>query len=125
MINLIQGVPSLSLSGLISFIIQWIVILFALAFSDAIVEHNIEFKRLAIISFLSYLVTPLILMYSPIVFMYDFIIMPLVVWIILGEILLREATIKQRALITIIGYAIYYFLLRINVPYMIHSLIPI
>ena len=125
MMNLIQGVPSLSLSGLISFIIQWIVILFALAFSDAIIEHNIEFKRLTIISFLSYLITPLVLMYSPIVFMYDFIIMPLVVWIILGEILLREATIKQRALITIIGYVIYYFLLIINVPYMIHSLIPI
>lgn len=120
---ILQEVPLLSVSNIASFFIQWIIILFILVFSDAIIAHSIEFKKLLIISILSYLAIPLIVRFSPIHFMYDFIILPLVAWIIISEILLREATIKQKAMIASLGYIIYLILLQINLPYLIYSLL--
>jgi hypothetical protein len=114
----------LSLGGVISLIVNVIVTALAIMIADKIISHEISVKHSFIMAFIVYFILPLVLSFAatlvpsiaPI-----FIILPLVAWIILGELLLK-ADMKQKAIVAVIAYAVN-ILLSIYVSGMILSFI--
>jgi len=123
------GIPiPLSIGGAIGLLVNVIIIFLVIVLSDEIVAHNFEIKRSFLMSILAYFVVPIIL--SVILSflpqmpfgIFGIYIIPLIVWIILGEILL-EAEMLKKAVVAIIAFAAYTILTYIGVPAMIAGLI--
>ncbi|MBI4170384.1 MAG: hypothetical protein HY514_01725 [Candidatus Aenigmarchaeota archaeon] len=115
----------LSVGGIISLVVNVIVTAIAIMIADKIITHEIEIKHSLIMAFIAYFILPLALSYL-IVFVPVIstiaIILPLIVWIILGEVLLK-ADRKQKAIVAIIAYAVNLLLLG-YVSGFIFSLLP-
>ncbi|MHA1794794.1 MAG: hypothetical protein ACTSUK_01680 [Promethearchaeota archaeon] len=116
------GIPiPLSIGGAIGLLVNVIIIFLVIVLSDEIVAHNFEIKRSFLMSILAYFVVPIILLFLPEI-PFGIYIIPLIVWIILGEILL-EAEMLKKAVVAIIAFAAYTILTYIGVPAMIAGLI--
>ncbi len=116
----------LSLGGIVSLVVNVIVTAIAIMIADKIITHEIEVKHSLIMAFIAYFILPLALGYL-ITFVPALatvaIILPLVAWIILGELLLK-ADRKQKAIVAVIAYAVNLLLLT-YVSGFIFSLIPV
>ncbi len=114
-----------SVGGIISLLINVIITAIAIMIADKVITHEIEAKHSLIMAFIAYFLLPLGLSYLitfvPVVSAIAFIL-PLVVWIILGEILLK-ADSKQKAIVAVIAYAVNLLLLG-YVTGFIRALIP-
>ena len=115
----------LSIGGIISLIVNVIVTAIAIMIADKLISHEISVKNSFIMAFIVYLILPLILSFAvgfvPEIAAF-FVILPLIAWIILGEIMLK-AGMKQKAIVAIIAYAVNIFL-SIYVSGIILSFIP-
>ena len=115
----------LSIGGIVSLVVNVIVTAIAIMIADKVIAHEINFKHSLIMAVIAYLVVPLAIsfavLYVPAIAIVS-IILPLVAWIILGEILL-SSDMKQKAIVAIIAYAVNIFL-SIYVSGMILSFIP-
>lgn len=109
---------------IISKFMEWVIILFILVFSDVLIAHSIEFKKLLILSLIAYLITPFALDIAPVSYPFTLLV-PLILWIILSEILLREASVKQKAIIATLAYITYLILTFLNVPIYVRAVIGI
>ncbi len=121
------GIP-LSISGLIGLFINVIITTVAIIIADKIIAHEIEGKHAFIMAFVAYFVTPLLLtglalvniVLPSVAVLY---IIPLVVWIGLGEILLK-ADFKAKLIVAVLAFVIYAALTAIGIPAMMYNLIP-
>ncbi|MFH1421053.1 MAG: hypothetical protein ABIG30_03790 [Candidatus Aenigmatarchaeota archaeon] len=117
----------LTIGGAISLAITAILMIIAIVIADYIISHNTNIKHSAIMAFGAYFLTPLIISAIGLAGYFDRLValyvIPLVVWIILGELLLK-ADAKKKAVIAIIAFAIYAVMNYFGVPFMIASMIP-
>lgn len=122
------GIP-LSISGIAGLLISAIITAASIIAADKIIAHNVQTKHAIIMALLAYFVTPLLLTGLALAGInlgatLAVYIIPLIVWIALGEILL-DADVKTKAIVAIIAFVIYMILSFIGVPAMIYKAIPI
>jgi len=112
-------------SSTISLLIECVVITISLSLANLLVEHGIEIKRIIPMALIAYFVTPIIgSLIAPSIPIISYLL-PLVIWVILGEIILTDIEVKKKALIAALGYAIFFVLTYINLQGLIFSLILI
>jgi len=112
-------------SSTISLLIECIVITISLSLANLLVEHGIEIKRIIPMALIAYFVTPIVgSLIAPSIPIISYLL-PLVIWVILGEIILTDIEVKKKALIAALGYAIFFVLTYINLQGLIFSLILI
>lgn len=115
----------LSFGGIISLLINVAVTAIAIMIADKIIAHEISPKQSILMAFIAYLIVPLA--FSLVLGLVHGIyviapVLPLVAWIILGELLLK-ADRKQKAIVAVIAYAINILLLSFVTP-VVFSLLP-
>jgi len=115
----------LSIGGIISLLINVIITAIAIMIADKLITHEISVKHSLLMAFIAYLIVPILFS-----FLFTFvpgiavigIILPLIAWIILGELLLKSDR-KQKAIVAVIAYAVNILLLT-YVSGLIFSIIP-
>ncbi len=120
------GVPS-SIADVVWLVVQSLIILVVIVVSDHIIAHGVGIKHALIMSFGAYFLVPLILfgmMFSGFVLPYVGFIIPLIVWIILGEVLL-EGDMKDKAIVGVIAYVAYLALAFSGLQGVVTSVVPI
>lgn len=108
---------SLPLSSILVILAESAAIYYAVMLADAIISHRIESGRIRSMSIASYLVSPVIIsliteMFPIFLFKTDYaemlsLVAPLAVWMILGEIFIRELKPWKKLFIASLGYAIF------------------
>jgi hypothetical protein len=126
-LNFVAPFP-LSIGGAISMFIEAIIVFIVLLVVDELIIHQLEIKKSFILalalSLVSYFVIPVIIAYVPFIsaIPFAFYIIPLIVWIILGEILL-SGEMKQKLMVAVIAFVVYTILTFIGLPMMISGFI--
>lgn len=108
---------SLPLSSILVVMAESAAIYYAVMLADVIITHRIESGRIRAMSIASYLVSPVIIsliteMFPIFLFKTDYaemlsFVAPLAVWMILGEIFIRDLTAWKKLFIASLGYAIF------------------
>ncbi|MCD6092849.1 MAG: hypothetical protein J7J38_02415 [Candidatus Aenigmarchaeota archaeon] len=112
-------------SSTISLLVECVVITISLSLANLLVEHGIEIKRIIPMALIAYFVTPIVgSLIAPSIPIISYLL-PLVIWVILGEFILTDIEVKKKALIAALGYAIFFVLTYINLQGLIFSLILI
>src|SRR3989338_4579676 len=96
------GVPS-SIADVVWLVVQAIIIFAVIVVSNHIIAHGVGMKHALIMSFAAYFLVPLIffgMMSSGFALPYVGFVIPLIVWIILGEVLL-EGDMKDKAIVEV------------------------
>ncbi len=123
----ILGLVPLSVGGVIALLLNSIVALIALVIADKVIAHNVDVKHLFIMSIVALFVTPIIggvvLGYVAVPAVVSAYLLPLVVWIALGEVLIKEADMKTKLKVVVVGFIAYIILSILLAPY-VFSLIP-
>ena len=110
-------------SSLISLVVETVIIVMAISLANVIITHGINIKRIFVMALLAYLLTPIVGY-----FLVSFLpaipyLLPLIVWIVLGELILKDIDFKKKAIVAAIGYVIFIILSFIGFSGIIHSLI--
>ncbi len=119
------NIPS-NVGGATWILVQTIVIFAVIVISDHIIAHGVGVKHALIMSFVAYFLAPLILVGASLGgFSLPFIqfIIPLIVWVILGEILL-EGDMKDKAIVGVLAYVTYLVLSLSGLQATIISMVP-
>lgn len=105
------------LSGIVSLIINWAVITISLVLANYAISHQIDIKKIPIMGIVAYVLSPIFTsILNPFVPLEVSYILPLILWIILGEFMLKEEMdLKKRALIAVLGYIIFISLSYLNI----------
>ena len=104
-------------------LINVVIITVILSLADKFLAHEMSLRNSLIMALIAYLVVPVILSFANISFAFASYIIPLVVWIILGEILLKGGR-KGRLMAAAVAFIAYLVLTFAGVPFLIASLIP-
>lgn len=124
MVDVLSFVP-MTLGGIIATLVNVLIIFLALVIADKVIAHNVNMKRLLIMALIAFFLVPilgsLIAGFATIPFIG--LILPLVVWIILGELLIREADMKTKLKVVVVAFVVYTFLSMYLTPVII-SLMP-
>lgn len=122
----ITGVIPLSWTGIAATLVNALIAFFVILIVDKVVAHNLEAKHALIMSIVALFITPVAGAFAAtyialpgIVFAY---VLPLAVWIIIGEILL-EADTTTKLKVIVIAFAIYLVLSFLAAPRIL-SFIP-
>ncbi len=115
----------LSIGYIVSLLVSAVVAFIAIVISDKLISHNIEAKHSFILAIVALFIAPIVGTFAapfvPIPYFGAFIL-PLLVWIGLGQVLLSaEAMTKLK--VTVIAFVVYIVLSLYLTP-MIRSLIP-
>ena len=121
---LASQIPS-SVGGVVSLLVQVIVIWAVVILADKIIAHRVEPKRSLILAFLAYFISPLVLAFAAINIPFAGILLPLLVWIVLGEILLRVSSFVNRLKVAVLAFVIYLLLNVLGITGMIAASIAI
>jgi len=122
-ISIITGIIPLSVGGLIGLLINVIIIAVVLSLTDKLLAHEVSFKNSLIMALVAYLVVPLIISFASISFPFSGYIIPLIIWIALGEVLLKGGR-KGKLIAAAVAFILYIVLLLAGVTGMIAGLIP-
>lgn len=122
MVDIATFIP-LTVGGILGLLINVIIITIILAVADKFIAHEMSIKNSFIMALIAYLVVPLLLGFANIAFAFASIIIPLIVWIILGEILLKGSR-KGKMMAAGIAFVVYLLLTFAGVPGMMAGLIP-
>ena len=126
-VDILSFVP-LSVGGVIALLLNSVIAFIALVIADKVIAHNVDVKHLFIMSIVALFVTPiiggLVLGYLAIPTVVSSYLLPLVVWIALGEVLIKEADMKTKLKVVIVGFIAYIVLSIFLAPY-VFSLIPL
>jgi hypothetical protein len=115
-----------SVGGAIGLLVQILIIWVVVMLADKIIAHQMQAKHSLILAILAYFLSPLVLAFAAISIPFASIIVPLIVWIVLGEILLRGyGGAKARLKVAAIAFVIYLVLNYAGVPGMIAAAIGI
>jgi len=127
------GLVSLSLGIIIGHLLTTLIIFIALVIADKIIAHEMEAKHILIMAFLCAFIVPIgislissiLTSFIPAEFTGLFYAgMPLLFWIIFGEILLG-GDYKEKIAVAFIAWAIYMVLLRFNISGIIMQFLPV
>jgi hypothetical protein len=114
-----------SVGGVVSLLVQVVVIWLAVILADKIIAHQIEAKRSAMLAFLAYFLSPLVLALVAINIPFAGLLLPLVIWVALGEVLLREIGTGARLKVAAVAFVIYLLLNFLGIPGIIAASIRI
>jgi hypothetical protein len=118
----ITGIIPLSLGGVIGLLINVVIITIVLAVADKVLAHEMSLKKSFIMALVAYLVVPIILSAAEISFEFSGYIIPLVVWVVLGQFLLKGGH-KKKLIAAAVAFIVWIILFAIGVPGMLASLI--
>ncbi|MBI2971589.1 MAG: hypothetical protein HYY37_04205 [Candidatus Aenigmarchaeota archaeon] len=123
------GVP-LTPAGIVALLAQALVTALAILISDRLIAHNFEVKHAVMMSFAAYFVTPLAfagiaLSGFEVPALVARYVVPLLVWIALGEILLQSGDMVTKLKVAGVGFAVYIIMLQVGVAQLISSALPI
>ena len=125
MVDILSLVP-LSVGGIIALLVNALVAFVALVIADKVIAHSIDAKRLLIMSIVALFITPivgaLVLGYVSIPIVVSSYLLPLVVWIILGEILIKETGMKAKLKLIVVAFVVYLILSTFAAPYIFSAL---
>src|SRR3989338_738193 len=113
-----------SLGGIIGLLIDVVVITAVLLVTEKFLAHEMAVRNSFIMGFIAYLIVPLVFAFAGISIPFAGIIVPLIVWIALGEVLLkgsRAGRLKAAA----VAFIVYLALSMVGVPGMIAAFIPV
>src|SRR3989338_6686729 len=122
-VSIIAGIIPLSVGGFIALLINVIIISVILTLTDKVLAHEMSFKNSLIMALVAYLVVPLIISFANISFPFSGYIIPLVIWIALGEVLLKGGR-KGKLIAAAVAFVIYLVLMFVGVTGLIAGLIP-
>ena len=116
-----------SVGGAIALLVQILIIWVVVMLADKVIAHQIQAKHSFILAVLAYFLSPLVLAFGGISIPFAGIIIPLIVWIVLGEVLLRgySGGAVMRLKVAAIAFVIYLILNMVGVPGMIAAAIGI
>lgn len=118
----ITGIIPLSLGGVIGLLINVVIITIVLAVADKVLAHEMSLKKSFIMALVAYMVVPIILSAAEISFEFSGYIIPLVVWVVLGQFLLKGGH-KKKLIAAAVAFIVWIILFAIGVPGMLASLI--
>ncbi len=104
-----------TLSGILTLAVSMIIAWIILMLSDKIIGHEIEAKHTLMISIIALFITPIVVgllaqfMALPAVLSTLLVIylLPLLVWVVLGEILIKDIDVTKKFLVMIVAFAVY------------------
>ena len=126
MVDLLSYVP-LSVAGVIALLVNMLIAFIALVIADKIVAHSVDAKRLLIIAFIALFITPIVaaLALSSLAlpaFVSGYIL-PFLVWLGLGELLIKEADMKTKLKVVVVAFVVW-FILSIYLAPFIFGILP-
>ncbi len=89
------------------------IVFLAIVLSDRFLNHNMSIKRSAIMTIIAYFAMPYLIDIATSYISLPWasiILVPLVVWIILGEILLTDFTFKEKFKVALVAFVTYLIL---------------
>lgn len=126
MVDILNLVP-LSAGGVIALLINAVIAFLALVIADKLIAHNVNAKRLFIISLVALFLTPIVagiaLSYAALPSLVAAYVLPLIVWLVLGELLIKEADMKTKLKVVVVAFAVY-IILSIFLAPVIFSALP-
>lgn len=111
------------LISIFAFIVQLLIIWIVILLSERLVAARVGAKRAFALAFLAYFIPPLLFTFVNIAIPFAYLIIPLVVWIILSELLLRDSSFGGRIKIAVVAFVIYLILQFIGLPGLIIGLV--
>jgi len=127
MVDLLSLVP-LSVGGVVAVLVNTVIAFVALVIADKLIAHNIDAKRLFIIAFVALFLTPIVgalllssLALPAVVSGYLF---PFIVWLILGELLIKEADMKTKLKVVVVAFVVWIILSMFLAP-VIFQMLPL
>jgi hypothetical protein len=119
----------LSISYIIATFISAIIAFIVIVISDKIIAHNIDIKHSFIMAIIALFVGPivgaLIVTYANVAIpFFSSIILPLILWIILGEVLLKEGGMITKLKVIIIAFVVFE-ILELYVFPMVWGFVPL
>ena len=119
----LSGVIPLTLGGIVGLVVEVAIITAILTLSDKFIAHEMAIKHSLLMAFVAYLVVPVILAFASFSIPFVGYIVPLVVWLVLGEVLLkgdRQARLKA----SLLAFVVYIVLTSfVNIPGIISGLL--
>lgn len=111
-LEILASVIPNTVGGAIALLVQILIIWVIIILSDKLIVHRIEAKHSIILAVLAYFVSPLVLAFGGISIPFAGIIIPLIVWVVLSELLLRGlgTTVVTRLKVAAIAFVIYFIL---------------
>lgn len=110
-LSILFSLVPITIEGVVSLLISTTIIFVSIVLSDAIIAHEMEAKEVLVMSFFTYFLTPLaqalLARYIPFI---GFILVPLFVWFVLGEIFLRKDSTTNMK-VAIVAFVIYQILI--------------
>ncbi len=125
MVDILAAVP-LSIGGVIALLLNAVVAFIALVIADKLIAHSIDAKKIFIMALVALFITPIIgavilsLVALPV--LVSAYILPILVWLVLGEVLLSSDS-GTKAKVAVIGFVVYIILSMFLSPFLF-SLIP-
>ncbi|MFH1631240.1 MAG: hypothetical protein ABIA21_03420 [Candidatus Aenigmatarchaeota archaeon] len=131
-IEAILGVLPLSVGSALGLLINTLVVFVVLIIVNKLIEHDMEPKQSFIMAFLAMFITPIVMLaiglsgvasVIPFFGVIVLLLIPLIVWIVLGEVLLK-GDMKEKLKVIVVAFLVYTILNFIGVPYIISGAIP-
>ena len=126
MADIITALP-LSAGGIIATLIDALIAFAVIVIVDKFIGHNFEPKRTFVMALIALFVGPIIsisiLGSTTLPGFVSLYVVPLVLWIILGELLLQGESMKTKLEVTIIAFVVY-SVVRIVLTPMIIGIVP-
>ncbi len=121
----ITGIIPLSVGGMIGLLINVIIITAVLVIIDRIIAHEMTIKKSFVMAVVAYLFVPIILSFANIAIPFAGYIIPLIIWIALGQFLLK-GTVKNKAVVAAVAFLVYIILTTdIPLPSIIAGFLPL
>ena len=121
------------ISSIIALFVESSFISLSVYIADFIIAHGIEAARIRIMSIVANVLVPVVFsllleMFPILLFQRDYssiigYVLPVIVWIVLGELFLRDLDFKKKAMIAVLGYGLFLFFNAIHLQAIIHSVI--
>ncbi|MBI5332006.1 MAG: hypothetical protein HZB65_00370 [Candidatus Aenigmarchaeota archaeon] len=125
------GVLPLSLAGIIGLLITTFIIFIALVIADKVIAHEMNIKHVLIMAFLCAFIVPIITTIAlqflsiPVGFSQIFYYgLPLLSWVVLGEVLLG-GEFKEKLAVAFIAFAVFTALQMFGISAMLMGFLPI
>jgi hypothetical protein len=117
-------------SSVISGLVNCVLVIASILLADFVINHHIELKNIVIMSLVAYFIGPifadlvgsLLPLYVPYLISY---ILPLLFWIIAGEIILKDysLTLEKKATIAALGFIIFIIMSFLQVQMLLISML--
>ncbi len=111
-----------SFGSILGLLINTLVAFIAIVVSNGVIAHNIDIKHSFIMAIVALFVAPIIVAFLSLGVYLSLFIIPLIVWIILGEVLL-SADKMTKLKVVIIAFVVYTILNFVGLPSIVAGII--